>query len=160
MTAWARAGRTAEGLPRRSWSKMSEVAPLATASARGAPWRRNRPFRSREPRAILTQCRNPTHCAVLASNGAYCRTISTSSPVHGRGSDGLPRTMLNPKPSVTSLLEAYLHPHPLSDSLEAGEEIERNGTDFFASPAPADPSAGADRERRQLQCERAIAYLN
>ena len=127
MTAWARADRTAAspsrlarsapplrgfGLDRlpaarrtpakRSWSNMSAVAPLETESARGAPWRTNRPFRSRQHRAILTQCRNPTLRAVLASNMASCRTISTSSPVHGRGLDGQSSAMSRVGPSRTT----------------------------------------------------------
>jgi site-specific DNA recombinase len=55
MTAWARAGRTAASPARaakQSWFKLSEFAPLATASAPGVSWRRNRPFRSREPRVL------------------------------------------------------------------------------------------------------------
>ncbi len=114
MTAWTRAGRTAanpsrlalsrhrfaaygldrlsvarQGLSKRSWLKVSGVAPIAKASppsVQSVPWRRNRSFRLHAFRATLAQCPAFVHRVATAPNPASCQTIFTSRSNPGRAS--------------------------------------------------------------------------
>ena len=130
MTAWTRGGRTAsspsrlarsapplhgcgldrlssarQGLSKRSWLKVSGVAPIAKAlplSVRSVPWRRNRSFRLRAFHATLAQCPALAHCAAAAPNAVCSPTISSSSLALGRASGGHPSTTLRSGASSTT----------------------------------------------------------
>jgi hypothetical protein len=114
MTAWTRRGRTAaspsrlarsapplrgcgldrlssarQGLSKRSWLKVSGVAPIAKASplsVRSVPWGRHGPFRADRVCPILAECPGTALPCVTAPYSANFRTIFMSCPVPGRES--------------------------------------------------------------------------
>ena len=90
-----------QGLSKRSWLKVSGVAPIAKASPLSVPWRRNRSFRLRAFRATLAQCHVLAHRAATAPNAVCCPTIFTSSRAHGRALADRSNMMLRPGPSPT-----------------------------------------------------------
>ena len=83
-------------------------------------WRRNRAFHLSAPRVMLKQYRGISHRALVPSNGVHCRTISTSSPRHGRGSDVRSSTMSRVGPSWTIGLSMYRSPTPSSTCSKRG----------------------------------------
>jgi hypothetical protein len=111
------------GLAKRSWLKVSGVAPITKAlplSVRSVPWRRNRSFCLKAFRATLAQCPALAHCAAAAPNAGCSPTISSSSLALGRALNDRPGTTLRVGPLPTIGRTIFWSPKPSSTCSRRG----------------------------------------